>query len=202
MRRVPLSLPHVVDGQGIAGPSWEVNPLCPTSRHRNPRGWQIPAVPRVRDGPGRPAAERIAAESRRDRRGGGRQGRTARIAPAEAGDRGDRVRMADTPDSVGGARGAPRAIIHLGRMSPSGSGGQPGPRGEAPPPPGGGTRALFGLASGGACRALPVAGQAVGPYPTVSPLPGRASRPGPAVSSLWRFPSGYPGRALPGAVAP
>ena len=58
-------------------------------------------------------------------------------------------------------------------------------------------RSLFGIAPGGACRAGPVARPAVGSYPTVSPLPrGRA-----AVFSLWRFPSGYPGRALPGTVA-
>ena len=37
---------------------------------------------------------------------------------------------------------------------------------------------------------------AVGSYSTVSPLPARTQ----AVFSLWRFPSGYPGRALPAAV--
>ena len=58
-------------------------------------------------------------------------------------------------------------------------------------------RPLFGIASGGACRAVPVAGTAVGSYPTVSPLP----RGREAVCSLWRFPSGCPGRALPGTVA-
>jgi len=43
-----------------------------------------------------------------------------------------------------------------------------------------------------------VARPAVGSYPTVSPLP---SRVGWAVCSLWRFPSGCPGRALPGTLA-
>ena len=58
-------------------------------------------------------------------------------------------------------------------------------------------RPLFGIAPGGACRAVPVARPAVGSYSTVSPLPRIKSG---AVSSLWRFPSGYPGRALPGTV--
>jgi hypothetical protein len=43
---------------------------------------------------------------------------------------------------------------------------------------------LSDLAPGGACRATPVAGGAVGSYPTVSPLPERTL----AVCSLWRFP--------------
>jgi len=38
-------------------------------------------------------------------------------------------------------------------------------------------RSLYDLAPGGACRAAPVAGGAVGSYPTVSPLPG-ACAPG------------------------
>ena len=42
---------------------------------------------------------------------------------------------------------------------------------------------LSDLAPGGACRAVAVTGNAVGSYPTVSPLP--ATR---AVCSLWRFP--------------
>ena len=60
------------------------------------------------------------------------------------------------------------------------------------------TRPLFGIAPGGACHAGPVARPAVGSCPTVSPLPvanhGRSR-------SLWRFPSGCPGRVLPGTVA-
>lgn len=65
------------------------------------------------------------------------------------------------------------------------------------------TRSLFGLAPGGACHATPVAGGAVRSYRTVSPLPGpHAERSGRAVCSLWRYPSGCPGRVLPGAIAP
>jgi hypothetical protein len=56
---------------------------------------------------------------------------------------------------------------------------------------------LFGIAPGGACRATPVASGAVGSYPTVSSLPRRST----AVSFLWRFPSGFPARALPGTIA-
>jgi hypothetical protein len=62
-------------------------------------------------------------------------------------------------------------------------------------------RPLFGIAPGGACRAVPVARSAVGSYPTVSPSPRTRRRAGGADSSLWRFPSGYPGRALPGTLA-
>jgi hypothetical protein len=58
-------------------------------------------------------------------------------------------------------------------------------------------RPLFGIAPGGACRAVLVAKSAVGSYPTVSPSPLRTG----AVSSLWRFPWGYPRRALPGTLA-
>jgi len=65
------------------------------------------------------------------------------------------------------------------------------------------TRSLFGIAPGGACRANLVAKVAVGSYSTVSPLPaagfGCPTRR-LAVCSLWRFPSGCPGRALPGTV--
>ena len=67
------------------------------------------------------------------------------------------------------------AAIHLGRMSPCASRNLPGrwagnsPRGFPPAP------SLFGLAPGGVCRAAPVAGRAVGSYPTLSPLPRHAS---------------------------
>ena len=62
------------------------------------------------------------------------------------------------------------AAIRLGRPLPDASRNQPGrlvrkrldPRGSASP--------LFGLAPGGVCRAVPVAGSAVGSYPTFSPL--------------------------------
>ena len=68
---------------------------------------------------------------------------------------------------------------------------------------------LLGLAPGGVYRAAPVAGGAVGSYPTLSPLPrqrtglissGRSA--GGAVCSLWHFPWGRPRRALPGTVFP
>ena len=66
------------------------------------------------------------------------------------------------------------------------------------------TKPLFGIAPGGACHAVPVARSAVGFYPTVSPLPVEVSSGEPlvrrAVCSLWRYPLGYPSRALPGTV--
>ena len=43
---------------------------------------------------------------------------------------------------------------------------------------------LFGLAPGGVYRAISVAGDAVGSYPTLSPLPARTQ----AVCFLWHFP--------------
>jgi hypothetical protein len=43
---------------------------------------------------------------------------------------------------------------------------------------------LFGLAPGGVYRAVPVASDAVGSYPTLSPLP----RVSEAVCFLWHFP--------------
>ncbi len=46
------------------------------------------------------------------------------------------------------------------------SSNQPGPRGGKPH-----MRPLFGLAPGGVCRAVPVTGNAVGSYPTLSPWP-------------------------------
>ena len=56
-------------------------------------------------------------------------------------------------------------------------------------------RSLFGVAPGGACLAVSVTADAVGSYPTFSPLPSHVM----AVYSLWRFPAGFPGRGLPGA---
>ncbi len=78
----------------------------------------------------------------------------------------------------------------LGRWRPCG-----GIRGLRPDQPR--ARPLFGIAPGGACRAGSVASPAVGSYPTVSPLPLRTRE----VSSLWRFPWGYPRRGLPGTLA-
>ena len=100
------------------------------------------------------------------------------------------ARMACKPDSV--TESPPPMTIPLGAGLPPRSGCQPGSRTKA-------ARAgsLFGIAPGGACRAGPVARPAVGSYPTVSPLLRRTG----AVCSLWRFPSGCPGRALPGTVA-
>ena len=43
-----------------------------------------------------------------------------------------------------------------------------------------GASSLFGLAPGGACHAVPVAGSAVGSYPTLSSLP-------PVRARVWRF---------------
>ena len=58
---------------------------------------------------------------------------------------------------------------------------------------------LFGLAPGGVCRAVSVAGDAVRSYRTLSPLP-RPRRS--AVCFLWHCPWGRPRRALPGTVFP
>ena len=66
------------------------------------------------------------------------------------------------------------------------------------PDPGGSASSLFGLAPGGVYHAVPVAGSAVGSYPTLSPLPARRR----AVCFLWHFPWGRPRRALPGTVSP
>ena len=82
-------------------------------------------------------------------------------------------------------RGGAGMAIHLGPWSPTASCGLPGQR--AGGGPGHNTlSSLSDLAPGGACRAAPVAGGAVGSYPAVSPLPERT----PAVCSLWRFPWG------------
>jgi hypothetical protein len=55
---------------------------------------------------------------------------------------------------------------------------------------------LFDLAPGGVCHAAAVTSRAVRSYRTVSPLPCQDM----AVYFLWHFPSGHPGRALPGTV--
>jgi len=90
------------------------------------------------------------------------------------------VRMACKPGSVpcrhgdGHSSGTAiaRGLVQSTRMT-----SRRRPRAEAP-------SSLYDLAPGGACRAVPVTRNAVGSYPTVSPLPGQA----PTVSSLWRFP--------------
>ncbi len=89
--------------------------------------------------------------------------------------------------------------IPLDRLLPDGSSCQPGsagaeatPAGRSPP-----RDPYLALLPGGACRAATVASSAVGSYPTVSPLPVQRQ----AVCFLWRFPSDYSARALPGTVA-
>ena len=87
--------------------------------------------------------------------------------------------------------------IHLGSWSPTTSRRLPGDRAEVPL-----SRSpavpLSDVAPGGACRAAAVARSAVSSYLAVSPLPPRWG----AVCSLWRYPWGYPRRALPGTVSP
>jgi len=100
-----------------------------------------------------------------------------------------------------GAPWRPSMTIPLAVSLPIRSSCQPGPLGLKHPCPAlarRGARPLFGIAPGGACRAASVARRAVGFYPTVSPLPRRDAG---AVCFLWRFPSGCPGRALPGTFA-
>src|SRR5690606_16707370 len=58
---------------------------------------------------------------------------------------------------------------------------------------------LLGLAPGGVYRAASVTGDAVGSYPTVSPLPVPPVGPS-AVCSLWHCPSRHRARVLPGTL--
>ena len=75
-----------------------------------------------------------------------------------------------------------RTVIHLGQASPLASSGLPGcSAGNAIAP-------LFGLASGGVCRAVPVASHAVRSYRTFSPLPVPPWKRPSAVCSLRHFP--------------
>src|SRR5579859_1730468 len=57
-------------------------------------------------------------------------------------------------------------VISLGWLSPATSCGPPAAQATRA-----GSRCVLGLAPTGGCRATPVAGRAVGSYPTVSPLP-------------------------------
>jgi hypothetical protein len=50
------------------------------------------------------------------------------------------------------------------------------------------TSFLFGLAPGGVCRAVSIAGNAVRSYRTVSPLPRPKHYAAAAVCSLWHYP--------------
>ena len=132
-----------------------------------------------RSSPGRAAGPR-----------GAPSGRGGEALPG--GIRGRHARTACKPDSVRAPK-RPWMTIHLTHPSPGRSSRQPGsPAGDAD------AGSLFGVAPGGACHAVPVARSAVGPYPTVSPLPARMR----AVCSLWRCPSALAGRALPGTVSP
>src|SRR6266545_4362293 len=83
-------------------------------------------------------------------------------------------------------------VISLGWLSPATSCGLPAAQTTRA-----GSRCLFGLAPTGGCRATPVAGRAVGSYPTVSPLPfgiqGRSVLCGPV-------PSPRGAQALPGGL--
>ena len=97
------------------------------------------------------------------------------------------------PGSLQGGRTA----IPLGAPLLARSSNQPGQLGAKTRPPKKGALSLFGLAPGGACHARPVAGTAVRSYRTFSPLPRKYE----AVRSLWRFPSGRPGRTLSGALS-
>src|SRR5688572_5894154 len=75
------------------------------------------------------------------------------------------------------------AVIPLDRPSRDGSRDLPGSLGaETLLPSCEGAGSLFGLAPGGACRAVPVASDPVGSYPTLSPLPLLRE----AVCFLWR----------------
>jgi hypothetical protein len=64
-------------------------------------------------------------------------------------------------------------VIPLDRPLLDGSRNQPGRLGPVKScrNRGSGASPLFGLAPGGACHAVPIAGSAVGSYPTLSPLP-------------------------------
>ena len=70
------------------------------------------------------------------------------------------------------------------------------------------TPSLFGLAPGGVYRAAPVAGSAVGSYPTLSPLPRRqngdifAALQAGRAAFFGTFPGGAPPRPLPAPCFP
>jgi hypothetical protein len=61
-------------------------------------------------------------------------------------------------------------------------------------------RRLFGLAPAGGYPAIAVASDAVGSYPTVSPLPEIRRTGTRAVCFLWPFPSSCDAQALPGSL--
>ncbi len=90
------------------------------------------------------------------------------------------------PDSVRRFPGV--TVIRLGPRSPGGSSRQPA-RTEGRPSRREPHACLFGVAPGGVLRAVPVTGNAVGSYPTVSPLPAAAFAAPSAVCSLCHCPS-------------
>ena len=88
--------------------------------------------------------------------------------------------------------------IHLGHPLPGASRYQPGWLARKPTWSRNSAPSLFGIAPGGVYHAGPVAGPAVGSYPTLSPLPHMRA----AVCFLRHFPWGYPRRRLSGTVFP
>jgi len=96
------------------------------------------------------------------------------------------------PDSLPAEADRPPDVvtIHLGRLLPAASCNQPGwlaSKAAGPKP----ASPLFGLAPGGVCHAVPVAGAAVRSCRTLSPLP----RPGPR---RFAFCGTFPGVAPAG----
>jgi len=86
------------------------------------------------------------------------------------------------------------AAIHLGLLSPAGS---------LPPTWSSAGRVIapIGVAPGGACLAAPVSGDAGGLLHHRFTLTATFTCDAAAVSSLLRFPAGFPVRALPGTLA-
>jgi hypothetical protein len=106
------------------------------------------------------------------------------------------TRTAYKPGSVG--RRIALTVIPLGVRSPAPSSSLPAASWSRRTA----SRRLFGLAPTGVCRAVIVAADAVGSYPTFSPLPARMQ----AVCFLWHFPSRLRRRraraqALPGSLS-
>jgi len=126
-------------------------------------------------------------------------GRTPKRA-ASKGRRGEFARMACKPDSVLPLRGG--MTIPLGPPLPTGSSCQPGPLGLKRP--------CRDIPGGISRREAPIRHCSRWGLPCRSGCPSRGgllphrftlTRTCRADCSLWRFPSGCPGRALPGTVA-
>ncbi len=143
-------------------------------------------------------------------RRGGYTDRALRLGTEPSRDRSDRGsdrsgQTACKPGSV------PRAhdtrgwmAIHLGRPSPDASSDLPGRRRGNPPCRRSGVPSLLGLAPGGVYRAVPVAGNAVRSYHTLSPLPSFAEGFGGRFAFCGTFPGvapagGYPAPHFRGA---